>query len=47
MSAVTGGDHESFSFRVGRDPEVSIMRFAIHTHARINNWRIGELGKCP
>jgi len=47
MSAITCSDDETFAFRIGRDPEISIMRFAIHAHAGINNWSIGQRGKCP
>ena len=45
MSAITCSDHETFAFRIGRDPEISIMRFAIHAHAGINNWSIDQRGK--
>src|SRR6267143_3133553 len=47
MSAITGGDHESFTFRIGRDAKISIVGIAIHAHARISNWSLGEGGERP
>ena len=47
VSAITCSDHETFAFRIGRDPKISIMRFAIHAYAGVNNWSVGQHGKCP
>src|SRR5438876_4065218 len=47
MSAITGGDHQSFTFRIGRDPKISIVGIAVHAHAGINNWSLREFGQGP
>src|SRR4026207_1435014 len=47
VSAITRGDHKTFAFRIGRDPEISIMRFAVHAYAGVNNWSIGQPRERP
>ena len=47
VSAITRGDHKTFAFRIGRDPKISIVGIAIHAHARIYNWGMGERRECP
>ncbi len=47
MSTITGGDHKSFTFRIARDPKISIVGIAVHAHAGINNWSLGEVAQGP
>ncbi len=45
VAAITGSYHQSFALWIPRDPKMSVVRVAIHAHARINNWRLCECSK--
>ena len=45
MSAIAGCDHQARAFRIASNPEMSVVRVAIHAQASGNNGRAGQRGE--